>query len=289
MANYAVQKAKYGGMVGTIHPFTCQLPAGNDPNAGNYRSKLPAGFLRCDGSIFKQRDYPQLAAVLGVGDSCKFAKGELEDDEFQLPDIGSKYIVPGSATGTYLSENLSDGNTPHVGAEFEVTSNRGESAEVKYSGNFTITGRTGDVLGNPFYAAPENSFTGIITSSHFQGHGHSSNAQVLNCTGNYFVSPAVGPSGDDSHSGNNCRPFAGNNLFNLATPDGTSAISAQHDHLITMPVSQNDYDHNFKYTYATTQVPANNLKTTVNITTQDVDTFDETVAPFLIVEYIIKY
>jgi len=59
--------------------------------------------------------------------------------------------------------------------------------------------------------------------------------------------------------------------------------------LIDMPVSQNDYEHNFQYTYPTTQVPANNIKTTVNIITQDVDTFDETVAPFLLVEYIIKY
>ena len=289
MANYAVQKAKYGGMVGTIHPFTNQLPAENDPNSGNFRSQLPAGFLRCDGSIFKQRDYPQLAEVLGIGENCKFAKGELQEDEFQLPDIGSKYIVPGGATGTYLSQNLSDGTTPHVGAEFEVTSNRGTSASVKYAGNFTITGRTGDVLGNPFYASPENSFTGIVTSNHFQGHGHSSNAQVLNCTGNYFVSPSVGPEGDDSHSGNNCRPFAGNTLFNISTPQGTSAISAQHDHLIDMPVSQNDYDQNFQYTYPTIQVPATSIETTVNIITQDVDTFDETVAPFILVEYIIKY
>ena len=40
MANYAVQKAKYGGVTGTIQVFVSQLPDGNDPNAGDFREKF---------------------------------------------------------------------------------------------------------------------------------------------------------------------------------------------------------------------------------------------------------
>lgn len=292
MANYAVERARYGGMVGTIQPFVRQLDSANDPMATQFRSKLPAGFLRCDGSIIQADLYPALAEVLGLGRLSKFAKDPtaLAADEFQLPDIGSKYIVPGAATGTYLSEFLSDGTTRRVAAEFDVRSNRGNTASVSYTGNFTLANRSGDVEGNPFYSAPTDSFTAFVGDTFFQGHGHGSNAQVLNCTGNYLVSPGLGPqSSSDSHSGNNCKTIGGNTLAAISNPAGATATSAQHSHVITMPTSPSAYSHNFDWTYSTTQVPPTGLTTEVNITTTTTTTFDTTVAPFILVEYIIKF
>lgn len=294
MANYAVQKAKYGGIVGTIHAFTSQLPAGNDPNTGAFRSKLPAGFLRCDGSILNSRDFPALAEVLGVGNQSKFAKDPttLLDTQFQLPDIGSKYMVPGNASGTYLSLTLSDGTTDRVGAEFDIRSNVGTSEDITYSGNFTVPGLNDRLQGNPLFSGPSTlaTQTSIITSNHFQAHGHLANQQVLNCTGNFVVSPAIGPERPgNSHSGNNCKPYGGNSLFFVANPDGSTATSASHTHSITIPTAASAYTHNMNWTSPVTQVSARNLRTTVNITTAAIRTFDTTVAPFILVEYIIKF
>jgi hypothetical protein len=292
MANYAVQKAKYGGMVGSIQAFTNQLPAGNDPNAGAFRSQLPAGFLRCDGSILRERDYPALAAVLGVGDVSKFAKdpASMNSDEFQLPDIGSKYIVPANSSGTYLSTFLSDGITRRVGAEFDIRSNVGTSETITYGGNFRVIGRTDDLIGNPLFSGPEETPRSVITDSAFQAHGHLANQAVLNCTGNYEVSPGIGPEDSSrSHSGNNCHPYGGNLLYSLATPEGATATSASHDHRITVPTSAADYSHNMEYTFVTQDIAPNNLRTTVNISTSTVTTFDTTIAPFIVVEYIIKF
>lgn len=292
MANYAVERGRYGGMVGTIQPFVSQLDSANDPMAPQFRSKLPAGFLRCDGSIIVSSLYPALGEVLGLGRISKFAKDPtaLAPDEFQLPDIGSKYIVPGAATGTYLSEFLSDGVTRRVGAEFEVRSNRGNTASVSYTGNFTLANRSGDVEGNPFYSAPTDSFTAFVGDQHFQGHGHGSNAQLLNCTGNYLVSPGLGPtSASDSHSGDNCKSFGGNTLAAIANPTGATATSAQHSHTITMPTSPSAYSHNFDWTHPTIQIPPTGLETEINITTTTATTFDTTIAPYILVEYIIKF
>jgi len=292
MANYAVNKARFGGMVGSIQVFTNTLPSGNDPNSGEFRTQLPAGFLRCDGSIFKADRFPELAETLGIGQDCKFAKDRttIQDDEFQLPDIGSKYIIPGRASGTYLQSTLSDGTTRRVGAEFDVTSNVGTSATIGWSGEFKINARTDDVLGNPFYKMDEETFTGFIVDSHFQGHGHLANQQVLNCTGNYLVSPAIGPtSGENTHAGNNCKAYGGNLLTTLNTPEGTSSLSASHVHRIDAPTSTSDYSHNFEYTLNQISIPTTNVRTTVNITTQPVTTFDSTIQPYIIVEYIIKF
>ena len=88
--------------------FVSQLPDGNDPNAGDFREKLPAGFLRCDGSIFKADLFPELAKVVGIGEDCKFAKDpqNIGADEFQLPDLGSKYLVPGMQQEHICQKNL---------------------------------------------------------------------------------------------------------------------------------------------------------------------------------------
>ena len=291
MANYAVQKAKFGGMVGTIQVFTTDLPSANVPDLGDFRTKLPAGFLRCDGSILKEELYPALAAVLGTGADSKFAKipEEMADDEFQLPDIGAKYLVPGASTGTYLSQTLSDNVTPRIGAEFDVRSNIGTSQNISYSGNFTIDTRTDDLEGFPLFTGPENTETAVITDQHFQGHGHLANQAVLNCTGNYVVSPGIGPTdAANTYSGNNCRPLGGNLLYRISAPEDTTITGASHEHRIQVPTSPLDYTSNMQYTYPTTQIPASNIRTEITIDVKDPVTFDTTVAPFMIVEYIIK-
>lgn len=289
MANYAVQKAKFGGMVGTIQLFSSQLPATNDPGDSTFRSLIPAGYLRCDGSILTKANYPALAEVLGTGTDSKFRKEgvTLTSDQFQLPDLGSKYISPGTATGTYTGLTLSDGTTKRVGAEFEAVSNIGTSATISYSGNFRVSGQNDALLGNPRYNSTTTRETEVTTLSDtdFQAHGHLANQTVLNCTGNYLVSSVSGPS-SPGITGNECTPYAGNDVYTLSQQEGSTSTSSQHSHRITMPTT---YNHNYRWTYNTFDVPAIGIETTINISLKPTETFDDAVSPFILVEYIIKH
>lgn len=284
MANYTREKSKYGGMTGSIQIFTSYLPLANDPLDPTFKSKIPAGYLRCDGAVKTASDYPELALVIGTGSNCRFKKEttELTDNQFQLPDLGSKYLSPGLATGTYSDVTLlQNPNTKRVGVEVEVTSNVGNSVTIDYSGNFTVTGQTGlPILGNSKYEPPNTdrkTSSQILDASSFQAHGHGSNARVLNYTGNFKVAA-------EGKSGQNCSPFAGNGVAGSGNPSNTSA--SVHTHGITWPTS---YTQNFVYQYNTFNVPADNLQTTLNLSTKSVQVLNDSVTPFILVEYIIKF
>lgn len=183
MANYAVQKAKYGGMVGTIQLFSSQLPAVNDPSDPTFKSLIPAGYLRCNGDIFNSNQYPALAEILGTGEESKFRKAgvTLLENQFQLPDLGSKFISPGLASGTYTGTTLTDGSTKRVGAEFEAISNVGNSETITYTGNFTVSGANATLLGNPKYllnSANKETEVAILSDTDFQAHGQIGRAHV---------------------------------------------------------------------------------------------------------------
>ena len=71
---YTKEKARYGGVSGTIIPFPIKLPTVNVPDQGDWKEYLPAGFLRCDGSILDASEYPILAEILGTGNNSKFKR-----------------------------------------------------------------------------------------------------------------------------------------------------------------------------------------------------------------------
>lgn len=289
MANYTREKSKYGGMVGTIQIFSSQLPQVNSPNNNTFKSLLPAGFLRCDGSVLSANLYPDLANILGIGRACRFKKEnvDLEDDEFQLPDLGSKYMVAGNANGAYADMYLLDGETYHVGAEFTITSNVASQETVNYSGRFVVPGKTELLQGSPLYQSNKKTDDAFLSEYHFQAHGHLGNQAVLNYTGNYLVSSGLGPqSASRSHSGDKCRCIAGNTL-ERATDSGV--VDNIHSHDVTMPAA-GGIQHNFTWSYNTFNAPVDGLETTVNIVQgKTTATFDDTQSPFILVEYIIKY
>lgn len=284
MANYTKEKSKYGGMVGTIQIFTSYLNLANDPLDSTFRTKIPAGYLRCDGAVKTASDYPELAAILGTGANSRFKKEttQLSDNQFQLPDLGSKHLQPGLATGTYSDLTLIQSpTTKRIGVEVETTSNVGNSVTIDYSGNFTVTGQTSlSLLGNAKFNPPntdKKTSVTILDAGSFQAHGHNTNAKVLNYTGNFKV-------GAEGKSGQNCSPFGGNATVGSGNPANTTASS--HSHGITWPTA---YNQNFVYQYNTFNVPADNLQTTLNISTKSVQVLNESVVPFVIVEYIIKF
>lgn len=291
MANYTKEKSKYGGMVGTIQIFASQLPQQNSPKNTIFKSLLPAGFLRCDGSILSAKDYPDLAEVIGIGKACRYIKETttIADDEIQLPDLGSKYIVAGSGTGIYNDMFLQDEKTYHVGSEFSISSNVKQTETITYNGRFIVSGPENPVLlaGSPLYATQRSTDTTTLSELNFQAHGHGGNQAVFNYTGNYYVSSGTGPSSPGrSHSGDNCRCIAGN-TFELSQFFGSE--DSTHSHSITVP-TPGGHVHNFSWSYNTFNVTPDNLVTTVNIATSVKNTtFDDTQSPFILVEYIIKY
>ena len=93
------ERTKIGTTTGTLIAFPQELEV-NDPNVGNSLQLLPAGYLRCDGSIYSSSVYPALAEVLGTGEGSSFRQEgvTLSTEHFQVPDLRSKFIRASSAS-----------------------------------------------------------------------------------------------------------------------------------------------------------------------------------------------
>jgi len=290
MANYSREKSKYGGAIGTIQILTSSLYGSFGPLDATFKSVIPAGYLKCDGRILLVKDYPALANIIGAGPQGKFVKAEKQSlvtsDKFMLPDLGSKVIVGGTATGTYQFTKTEDATLTKVGSNVNVTSNVGNALTINYNGNFSVPGASSiGLLGNPKYIMSSTVDEYILDESNFQSHGHDGNQTVLNYTGNH----AAGQSGNNKTSdtggngGDNASSIGGNVLEETSS---NNVNVANHTHKITKPTS---YSHNFTHAYNTFNASAENLVTTVNISTKTIKKIDEAVSPYILVEYIIKF
>ncbi len=289
MAKYYTQeKAKYGGVTGTIQPFTIKLPDVNLPTETDWIKYVPAGFLRCDGSIYKASLFPVLASVIGVGSQCKFARVELLDDEFQLPDLGSKYARASNSSGQYLNTVLNqDATISKIGVETQVQSLIGDSTEISYSGNMKVLGVPNIAFGgNPFYRTT-NGYTNnaVLTEQNFQSHGHSADVGVFTYLAKWKDSNFITGGGSGANDG---QTEGSNNLVQIDAPDDAPA-TVSHNHQITLPASADLRTNNqFKYSSLEQDIPAEALRSTVTVTTENVTKLDEAIAPYILVEYIIK-
>jgi hypothetical protein len=295
MANYTREKSRYGGVVGTIVAHsTPGLGSVNDPNSVNFRTELPAGYLRCDGSILNARDYIALSQVLGTGGESRFRKdnaniqepnletGEL--GQFQLPDLGSKVIVGGRGTGIYNNLNIDRGivetnPTTRVGPQIDVSSNFGSRITANYVGNVRIAASGSlDFLGNPRYTIQRSTSDEILNIDYFQGHAHNSSQKYLNYTTNH----KVGGTGGKDYGALGANSGSGHE-FGFTNNAGGESI---HSHNITRPFN---YAHNFNYTYGQQDVDMSGVSAYVDVDVSDEEKLDQLVTPFILVEYIIKF
>ena len=286
---YTKEKAKFGGITGSILPFTIKLPEANDPSEGDWKKYLPAGYLRCNGQILKADQFPALAIVLGTGADSKFAKDpeSLADDEFQLPDLGAKYIRASLSSGEYLNTTLQQDDTiSKVGTETEVTSLVGDSVDIGYSGTFTIQGVNGlNFTGVPFFTTTDiNTFDDFLSDQSFQAHGHNANVGIFSYLGNWT---------DNSWSGvgrgGNVGQFEGNNALIPVEPPTDAGATVAHNHRINLPTTAElKTKNNFEYSYLDTTISADGLRSTVTITTENLKKLDDAISPYILVEYIIK-
>jgi len=288
---YTVEKAKFGGTTGTIIPFTRQLSTTNLPDQGAFKTYLPGGFLRCDGSVYSADLFPSLASIIGIGPQCKFKKPDttLEADQIQLPDLGSKYIRCSNASGQYLNLYLQQDPTQlHVGVETDIESLIGDSVDISYSGNFTVAGQTGKKWnGNPIFIPSNSGYTNddFLTEDNFQAHGHDADPGVFTYLGKWKDSSWF----DNGESGgNDGRTEGSNNLVTVQDPS-SSVNNPAHKHQILLPASSGYASGNtLTYGYSNTQVTPDGLTSTINVTTENVQKLDNAIAPYILVEYIIK-
>jgi len=288
MSNYSREKSRYGGYIGSIQIHT-SVGLGSDSQSAQFRNVLPAGFLRCNGQVFNVKDYYALAQVLGVGDACRFKKESvtlrnpnLEQNDlgqFQLPDLGSKVIVPSLGTGDYINDFVEATGASRVGPEIEVLSNVGDVIETSYVGNFRGRAQTNIRLNsNPSYAMASRLTETALNIENFQSHAHNSTQTYLN----YSATHAVGGSGKTQ--GN----LPGNSGAGMILETSTFNTSSEsfHNHVVGKPTS---YSHNFAYSFDNFNISADGVKSTIDVSLSDERKLDQVVSPFILVEYIIKY
>ena len=196
---YSREKSKVGTTTGTIINWSKQLTS-NDPDDASNADKLPQGYLRCDGSIYAAEIFPALAEVLGVGSLSRFKKPNqtLLDNQFQLPDYGSKKLraSSGSNAGDYIDLFIPDDNQNTIaksGVGLEVVSNIGTSYQIQYTGSFFLPSQTIEVTGEPGFIRNTGNYTETIDvlQNAFIPHAHfhdGNRTRVASSSGNEFAS-----------------------------------------------------------------------------------------------------
>jgi hypothetical protein len=172
------ERAKIGTTTGTIIAFPKELDI-NDPGIGVGLKLLPAGYIRCDGSVYNENTYPALAQILGLGDACVFKQPDvtLNADQFQVPDLRSKFIRASSASdqGVINDNTVISGTGLTIeksGVGVNVSSNVGSTAVVDLFGQFRIPALSEDLRGNVAFTRPRNPDEEIVPATAFQPHAH---------------------------------------------------------------------------------------------------------------------
>ena len=175
------ERSKLGNAPGTIINWGNPIPD-NDPNFAQIIDKLPAGYLRCDGSVYDERDYPELARILGTGDGSLYKKDDqvLAATQFQVPDMGSKHIEAASSSnvGSYRNINKVVGTGENAttikkaGVGVEMFSNVGTSANIGFNGAFTIPQQNFNLIGTVGWTLPTTTEQTSVPAGAIGSHGH---------------------------------------------------------------------------------------------------------------------
>lgn len=195
---YNREKSKIGTTTGSIINWSRQLTS-NDPEDTTIKTQLPAGYLRCDGSIYAAEIFPALAEVLGTGEQSRFKKPNqtLLDNQFQLPDFGSKKIraSSGANLGDYIDLYIQDDNDNTItkaGVGLEVQSNIGTRYEILYQGSFFLPGQSIAITGEPGFTRSTGNYTETtdVQQNAFIPHAHfhdGNRTRVASSTGNEYA------------------------------------------------------------------------------------------------------
>lgn len=297
--NYTREKSRYGGFTGSIQIHSVPgIITNNDPTSVIFRENLPAGYLRCDGSVKNVKDYYALAQVLGIGEECRFKKEnttlrspnpELNDlGSFQLPDLGSKVIVASQGPGEYRNTTIENRpNVNRVGVLVDANSNVGPTINVGYIGNATVapSGAISPTGNAKFVISPRTSATALAIEN-FQAHMHDADGRnLLN-----YSAPHADGIGLPGGGGKNSSPTVANSGAGNVLEEVTANVDrgAPHTHAITRPNTYNPATP-FTYSHPEFSVSLENVRSFINVKENNIDVLNQVVTPFVLVEYIIKF
>ena len=172
------ERTKIGTTTGTLVAFPKELDV-NDPIAGLSAELLPAGYLRCDGSVYNVASFPALGEILGTGDGCAFKQPgvELSDEQFQVPDLRSKFIkaTSGSDQGVINDMTVLNASNQEIkksGVGVTVSTNVGTTAVIDLTGQFRVPGRTVALTGNLGFTKPKSPDEEVVSALSFLPHAH---------------------------------------------------------------------------------------------------------------------
>lgn len=284
---YTAEKAKYGIFTGAVIPFARTL-SGGSPGGGDYLQYAPAGYLKCNGAIYRSKDYPVLAELLGSGNNSRFKKfnvelqeanNDLSDGQFQVPDLGAKYINASSFPGGYNNLYTEDsfGNiVPVVGVAAELSLNQGTEVQVFYNGSFQV-GRTEVPFSNAMNFA--STLTPAVPTTTIQDIGYLGHAHFSN-----VVVKRSGPfTSNDTQSGNTSAITVSEEL--QISQSGGSEASTEHGHTIDV----SSVSRSTSCFYDQFEVSGASLTTTVRMSQENTVKFDDIQHKFILVEYLIKF
>ena len=183
---YSKERAKYGNLTGQVIMWPIEY--NGDPDAILNKRNLPAGYLKCDGTKYYADEYPQLAAICGVGNGCKFIRRNidgtpfdtLQDNQFMVPDLGSKYPEPttGANAGVYNNVRKVDTTTDTeksrsgigIDAEAAIGTN---NVAISYSGSINVPSQEVEIKGKPGWTyAGAAHYTEVESVEENQIHPH---------------------------------------------------------------------------------------------------------------------
>ena len=299
-SNYSYEKSRFGGVTGTIITHTVPgIGINNDPGTAVFKDNLPAGYLKCDGSILNAKEFLGLSRILGVGEASRYRKDgavlreenldEGDLGQFQLPDLGSKVFLPNTGTGIYTGDTVSNSNIgrKRVGAEIEVSSNVGDRATAGFLGNMKVDPSgaldfTGSVRFNTTLERNKFLSRTQLDIENFQAHDHSSSQNVLNVTVRHST---AGDGKGPTSNANRGNSGGGNELLDTVV---NSDNSTPHRHTLQLPTVYGGSG--FTYSHDEFDVPLNDaLESYIDVDPNNIEKLDNVLTPFILVEYLIKF
>ncbi len=181
MKHYQKEKAKLGNAPGTIINWSSTI-VDPDPNTVKNKTDLPAGYLKCDGAVYSSDLYPRLAEILGTGSGSIYKKENttLNDNQFQVPDLGSKHIQASASGNVGITNDATvisgtGANSTIVkkaGVGVNINSNVGDTAQVSFNGVFTVPQQNFALNGNIGWTIPTQTEAESVDAGDFGPHMH---------------------------------------------------------------------------------------------------------------------
>lgn len=303
---YSYEKGKYGGPCGTIFPYF--RPMENlSPLDQEYADNIPAGYLRCRGQVLNADQYPNLALIIGIGETCIYRKSGITlqnansdgtGGQIQLPDLGSKYITAATTPGSYLNTTTTNTATntevSRSGIAVELSSNASSSGTLSftYEGDFVLNQKELPVSGQVRATGPSSTTRRSVSESEIMGHGHGSTLS----TGSLIIDGLVCFVAANRTGGIFCQPqpatIGGSNIPTgrawstfTTEPFGSDELTS-HSHSGLFPsVTSSSSSASIRRT----QIPASGITTTVTFNKFNRFSIDRVSGKFILCEYLIKF